>query len=364
MPPSRQQQNVTPTQRPEQAPTRNPTTNRGNAARQDQVRAAQTNGAAGTQSQRQTPLQQFNTAFDQQRGQAADPNQRRWAALTEAHGQEYAAWLEAKKAEPNTPLPAGLRGLVTPGATQGQDGYVQRAGNRHYQYGLQGDEGDSARTRSDLIGDSDQFYSRAFVESKTTKDAKTGKETTTPQVRVLKPDGTVGLMDANKDGMVELPASGFGFGTHNRNDVNLPNGRPQGDQWGRPESIARTMNTMADYATLFPGSSLSIGDLSDPAGSSPLLNTGSTTRHGSHYHGSQADLQYPSANSSSATTPTSGDDLFRMRSLMRLGEGRGFDNYYAGTGLNGKLFPGTDTSVGYNRDHNDHLHMGAGRGRV
>lgn len=364
MPPRQQQrqnQTTNQQQRPAVTPTRNPTTTRGNAARQDQVR--QQGGQAQSQATRQTPLQQFNAAYDTQRGQAADPNQRRWSALTAAQGAEYAAWLEAKKTDPNTPLPVSLQGLVTPGAQQGQDGYVQKAGGQYYQYGLQGDEGDAALTRGDLIGNSSQFYSRAFVESRDQTDPKTGQTTTIPQVRILKPDGTVGLTEANKDGMVELPTSGLGFRTHNRNDVNLPNGTPQKDQFGTPDAIARTMNTMADYGTLFPNSSISIGDLSDDSGGSPLLNTGRTGRHGSHYNGSQADLQYPSGTGSSPTPPTGGDNLFRLRSFMRLAEGRGFNNYYAGNDLNGDLFPATGTSVGYNAEHDNHLHMGRGNGR-
>ena len=203
--------------------------------------------------------------------------------------------------------------------------------------------------------DASQVFSRAFETANPDHDDRT-------DVTVLNTDGTASVQSANAHGMTELPQSGHGFTTHNRNDVRV-NGVRQPDQWGSSESVARTMNIMSDYATLFPNSSLSIGDLSTDTGNSPRLFNNRATRHASHYDGTQVDLRYPDGIGSANRASREEDDLFRQNSLMRTAEDWGMNNFHASPRLDGRLFPSAESSVHYSRPHANHLHMGRGTGR-
>jgi hypothetical protein len=166
---------------------------------------------------------------------------------------------------------------------------------------------------------------------------------------------------ANAHGMAELPTRGLGFETHNRNDVRVGKAR-QKDQWGTPESVARIINTMADYGTLFPGAAVSVGDMSTDAGESPRLYSNRSSRHKSHYNGTQVDLRYPDGDGSKNRSTTTGESLFRTQALLGVAEDWGMDRAYAATGLRRKLFPAEGTDVHFDKGHNDHLHLGAGKG--
>jgi hypothetical protein len=322
-------------------------------ARQDNTRVAGDRNARGSNQTAQQQLQarqeearraeraRWEGTHTDQKDRAVDPTVPRWRELS-------AAEIAARAQNPTPPVPAGQRG------------HTAVVNGKTYLYDVQAHDASKPTKSKDLMGgDASQFYSRAMVTS--TPNSKAGQPPVAG-LSVLNADGTVGSQTANKDGMVELPSTGFGYETHNRNDVRS-GGKPQPDQWGTPDAVGRTMNIAADYRTMYPNSNLSIGDLSTDTGNSPLLETGRSARHGSHYSGSQADLSYVGAAGPTNVAPTRGADLDRQRSMVRVAENWGMNNFYAGTGLRDKLYVGPDTTVGYNAGHNDHLHMGRGTGR-
>lgn len=303
-----------------------------------------------TAEQRQR--REFGAAYDRQLDQPVAADQSYWQQMS---ADEWEAFDRARQ-EGTQQNPAA-----------GQEGHVETVGTSHYRYGRP--SADALPNRRALVGNNANFYAHAFAGSRTeqvtTKD-KRGRATTTerqrPTLTTLNADGTSASHDANDSGMVELPTSGYGFATHNRNDVQL-NGRQMPDQMGSPDSVARSMNVAADYRTMFPGSQVSFGDLSDDKGGSPLLYSGNPNRrHGSHYGGSQADLQYPSGTGSTNGAASQGDNLFRTNALTRLAENRGMNNFYMATNLEGRMVMSPDSAVGYNSGHDDHLHMGRGNG--
>ena len=107
-------------------------------------------------------------------------------------------------------------------------------------------------------------------------------------VTVLNADGTTSTLNQNDHGMVELPSSGFGFSTYNRNDVQIKDTEQrQKDQWGDPSSIANFINIANDYHTLRPDQTIEYGDVATDDNKSPLLyNNNPNVRHGSHGQGS------------------------------------------------------------------------------
>lgn len=339
----------------------------GNAAMQERlglqgqapIQVAQAGGrtrapAAPRETAEQRQRREFGESWDRQRREPVAADENLWRRMTADEITRYDAEVQEGR---RTPAAAGTAGHV---ATVGQDRYVWERPDPQ-----------ALPQRGDLTGPNrDRFFAQAFpgsrTETVTTRDRR-GRETQTERQREfvtsLRADGTTATLNANDQGMVELPTSGYGFTTHNRNDVRI-NGQAQPDQWGSAANVARTMNTLADYRTMFPGSTISVGDLSDDRGGSPLLyDNNPHRRHGSHYGGSQVDTQYPSGTGSTNRSPTGAEDRFRLNSLVRLGEQRGMDNYYMGTGLNGRMVLDEDTSAGYNAEHNDHLHMGRGTGR-
>jgi hypothetical protein len=204
-----------------------------------------------------------------------------------------------------------------------------------------------------LVGaDSTQFLSRSFPYDSDSDGVFDG-------VRNLSASGNVDELVANGSGMVELDPAGRGFTTHNRDDV-FENGSPQPDQCGKPEHIAALMNTMGDYATKNPGSTISIGDVSTDTGDSPLLNTGSTARHQSHYDGSQVDMQYPLGTGSAAAPPVLDADKERTQGLMDSGRDWGMDRFFYSPDLAGDLTFDEDATTGTNNAHHNHIHMGDG----
>lgn len=303
-----------------------------------------------TAEQRQR--REFGASYDRQLDQPIAADQSYWQQMS---GEEWEAFARAQQ--------EGSQ--VNPAA--GQEGHVATVGTSHYRYGRP--KAEALPNRRALVGNNSNFYAHAFAGSRTeqvtTKDRQ-GRPTTSdrqrPTLTSLNADGTSSTQDANDTGMVQLPTAGYGFTTHNRNDVRL-NGKQMPDQMGSPDAVARSMNVAADYRTMFPGSQFSFGDLSDDKGGSPLLYSGNPNRrHGSHYGGSQVDLQYPSGTGSTNGAASQGDNLFRTNALTRLAEERGMNNFYMANSLEGRMVMSPDSSVGYNAGHNDHLHMGRGNG--
>jgi hypothetical protein len=289
----------------------------------------------------QTPEQQWRARYLQEQERVIDPTVSRWKRLS----TEEAAALQL--------VPAAER----PAA--GQSGYAATVNGVTWQYGAHAvDPQDPLRAKDMMGGNPEQVHSRAFV----TRRGGEGEDADAQDVTILNRDGTVSTQRSNAHGMAELPESGFGFTTHNRNDVRV-NGKRQPDQWGSPQSVARTMNIMADYRTMFPNSTLSIGDMSDDTGNSPLLYDNRSARHATHYSGSQVDMQYAHGEGSRAQRPTSADDLFRQRSFLRIAENWGMDYFHMAPGMNtSDMFLTEGADDHYNSGHSDHLHMGRGRG--
>lgn len=284
-----------------------------------------------------TPAQVFDQRYLAQKDREIDPSERRWKRLSE----EQAARLAA--------TPADQR----PAA--GTPGFSTSVNGATWQWDAHAEDPDRVLRARDLMGgQASQVFSRAFTTANPDHADRT-------DVTVLNADGTVSVQAGNEHGMVELPESGHGFRTHNRDDVRV--GRhQQPDQWGTAASIARTMNIMSDYATLFPGSSVSIGDLSTDEGDSPRLYDNRPQRHATHYDGSQVDLQYVDGAGSTNRASTEDANLFRQRSFLRTAENWGMNNFHAAPSLEGQLFPAEGTTMHYNRGHADHLHMGSGSG--
>lgn len=270
-----------------------------------------------------------------------DPEQRVWRKLSPEEAEEQRL---LEMADPN-----GISPLLTPG--EGQDGHTVWMGDDCYVYDLpmQDDLVDG-----DLLGpQATNFRSRAFAQS----DPEQG-------VMVLTPDGRQLHLPANEHGMVELPESGFGFNTYNRDDVKV-GGQPQPDQYGSPDLIARVMNIAADYTTAFPGDTLNVGDLSTDTGASPLLETGKERRHKSHHDGERVDLRY--ADGRGSLGPVSANqkkavDVPRQQSMIDLASAWGMNRFNYGKSLSGKLsFPAkaqATPDAGIGGEHHNHLHMG------
>lgn len=288
--------------------------------------------------ERLTPRAAFEQRYLAQRSQEVDPSEERWKRLSE---EEIAALASVPEEERPGP---------------GEAGYHTAIGEDTWQWDAHAQDPETPLRRGDLMGgDADQVFSRAFSTANPDYEDRT-------DVTVLNADGTSSVLSANEHGMVELPESGFGFTTHNRDDVRV-NGQPQPDQWGSAASVTRTMNTMSDYRTMFPGSTLSIGDLSTDTGNSPRLYSNRATRHATHYDGTQVDLQYPHGTGSTNWASTEDGDLFRHRSLVRTAEDWGFDNFHASRRLRNDLFETPEADMHHSRPHDNHLHMGQGNGR-
>lgn len=326
-----------PVRRPEHGPVQ------GNQERQQEI-----GGEVGAAQARLTARQQWEQQYTNQRNEPIDATIPRWRQLTEAERDAH---------------------LLTDPATRntaGTNGYVHPLGDQYWKYDVHANDPADPTTRGDLMGgQADSFYSRAFVTQRQGQNGQPAPQRNNRpinDVTVLNRDGTVSDLASNENGMVELPESGFGYRTHNRDDVTI-RGVPQGDQWGSPASVARNINIAADYRTLFPNSSYSIGDMSSPEGGSPLLyDNNQNARHATHFNGSQTDLQYIDGTGSTNRASTEADDLFRQRSMVRIAENWGMDYFHASPTLQNQLFFSPGSDVHYNQGHADHLHMGAGRG--
>lgn len=294
-----------------------------------------------------TARERFDHAYDDLRNRnlnEAEQNAARWHELS---ATELAAMAPA---DPKTAPKAGELGYTT-------------AVNGHtYRYDQVKEDPNKATQAKDLLGPgSSQFHSRAFVTDRPKQDPNNPKEHAYHDVTVLNANGTTSTLAQNDSGQVELPTSGFGFSTYNRNDVFLPGGKQrQKDQWGTPDAVAKIINIANDYGTLQagqndaagtlqPGRTIQYGDIATDDSKSPLIDTGRTRRHASHGTGDQVDIRYPST-------------TFDTNTFIRTGESWGANNFYYSPSLAGQAFFGSNTHSASNEEHRNHLHMGFGLG--
>ncbi len=309
----------------------------GNAAAQEQLRQQQArNPAARTGGpQRLTPQQQFQQQYLEQKNRPLDQDRQDMARWRQLSADEVA------RMNPQDPTMA---------PQPGQHGYTTTINGQTYRYDRVANDPANPTLTADLMGgQAEQFFSRAFVTPRARTNPNDPNERQFNDVSILNANGTVGTQRQNEHGMVELPRSGFGYSTYNRNDVRLPNGQPQPDQWGTPEMVAKLINIGADYRTLLPNQTVEYGDIATDDNQSPLLDTGRTARHATHGQGNQVDLRYPS-------------NMFQTNSLIRTSENWGVNNFYYDPGMQGDAFFGANSTATPERHHADHLHMGVGRG--
>ncbi len=307
----------------------------GNAEAQARLRQQVPQAPNARGPQRLTPQQQFQQQYLQQKNRPLDADRQNMARWRELSADEIA------RMNPQDP---------TMQPQPGQHGYTTTVGGRTYRYDRVTEDPANPTLTSDLMGpQASQFFSRAFVTQRPRQDPNNPRERQFNDVTILNSDGTVGTQRQNEHGMVELPTSGFGYSTYNRNDVRLPNGQRQQDQWGTPEAVAGLINIANDYRTLLPNQTVEYGDLATQDNQSPLLDTGRTARHATHGQGDQVDLRYPS-------------NMFQTNSLIRTSENWGVNNFYYDPGMQGDAFFSGTSRATPERHHADHLHMGWGRG--
>ena len=300
-----------------------------------QQRAPQAPQRGPAQAPRQTPQQQFQQQYTDRRNEALSEDRRnmpRWRQLTP---EQIAA------------LPQYADGQAP---TAGQRGYTTSINGATYQYDVVPEDPQRATTNGDLMGpQASQFMSRAFVTDRPRQNPNNPQERQFQDVMSLNQDGTTSTLRQNEHGMVELPTSGFGFSTYNRNDVRLTNGQPQQDQWGTPQMIAAMMNIGHDYRMMNPNQNIEYGDIATNDNQSPLLDTGRTARHATHGAGTQTDLRYP-------------DTAFQRNTLVRTSENWGMNNFYYNPDWQNSTFFSDSSRATPEGHHRDHLHMGIGRG--
>jgi len=310
----------------------------GNAARLALLGGA---GFAGVTAaaKKLTPKQQFQQDYLTQKNrplEEARQNMPRWREMSQ---DEVAAQQLMQTGLSALPFIGDMFKPPSPG----QRGYSTTVNGKSYIYDLVQEDPKKPTRTSDLMGpQSQQFFSRAFV---TDREKKNPKDKSYQDVTVLNSDGTVSVQKENDNGRVELPTSGFGYSTYNRNDVNLPNGQPQKDQWGTPQTIANLINVANDYRTLLPNHTIEYGDIGTDDGKSPLLETGGTARHATHGNGTQVDIRYPDTN-------------FDTNAYIRTGENWGANRFYYSPDLQGSAFFGDNSNATPESHHRDHLHMG------
>lgn len=156
-------------------------------------------------------------------------------------------------------------------------------------------------------------------------------------------DSTPGSGNMAQDN-ASLREGGRGYGHHECDK----DGRD--DHYASADNMAAHLNSMYDYATLFPGSKLSINDLSNVDG-----NT--FNPHKTHFCGGAGDFRYPHGEGSLNAVPTSEEDLFRLQSKVFLDERWGAETINLGSSLKGKIY---GKNVEYNSGHNDHIHTRIG----
>ncbi|MCX6180622.1 MAG: hypothetical protein NT150_01665 [Bacteroidetes bacterium] len=201
------------------------------------------------------------------------------------------------------------------------------------------------------------FETKAFAANDIGLAPTTGADA---GVIILNMDGTVTGLYANEYGMVEMPLSGNGFTTYNRNDEkyqfdmtitynghtkNYKKGEAITDGFGTPSNIAKLINLAADFSQFHQGTVLSIGDLSDEMGNSPLFfdyRKNVYRRHASHYNGTQADFR----NLVKASD---------VQDLITVANNLGFNHIHMGTKYNGNI---KGVGLHFNHGHDDHLHIG------
>lgn len=317
----------------------------GNAARVAQLAGVGATAEAGAVAKKKTPREQFQDQYLAEKNrplEQARQNMPRWREMS----QEEALTRQMVQAGLSA-LP--LIGDMMTAPKPGERGYSTTVNGKSYLYDLVKEDPEHPTQTKDLMGpQSSQFFSRAFVTERPKKDPKDKKEKTYNDVTVLNSDGTTSTLAENDSGRVELPTSGFGYSTYNRDDVKLPNGKPQHDQWGTPKTVAGLINVANDYRTLLPNQTVEYGDIGTDDGKSPLLDTGSTSRHATHGGGTQADLRYP-------------DTMFNTNSLIRTSENWGINNFYYSPDMQNTAFFGENSRATPERHHRDHLHMGFGR---
>lgn len=294
-----------------------------------------------------TPREQFDAAYDDLRNRQLNEAEQRAARWRELSPAELAAMAPQ---DPQTAPKAG------------EPGYTTAVGGHTYRYDRVEEDPNSPTQAKELLGpEATQFHSRAFVTDRPKQDPSNAKERAHKDVTVLNSDGTTATLSQNNDGLVELPAAGFGYSTYNRNDVFLPGGKQrQLDQWGTPDSVAKIINIASDYGTLQPGQeddagalqpgrTIQYGDIATNDSKSPLIESGKSRRHATHGNGDQVDIRYPST-------------TFDTNSFIRIAESWGANNFYYSPALAGQAFFGDNTHSAYNEEHRNHLHMGFGLG--
>ena len=303
--------------------------------------------AAAPGARPQTARERFDKSYEDLRNRELNQDERNAARWRELSGAEIAGT-----------APIDLKTVPKPGEL----GYTTTVNGHMYRYEQVQEDPKHATQAKDLLGPAaSQFHSRAFVTDRAKKDPKDPKEHTYHDVTVLNPNGTTSTLSQNDSGQVELPTSGFGFSTYNRNDVFLPGGKTrQKDQWGTPEAVSKIINIANDYGTLQagqndangtlqPGRTIQYGDIATDDSKSPLIDTGKTRRHASHGTGDQVDIRYPST-------------TFDTNTFIRTGENWGANNFYYNPDLAGQAFFGANTHSAANAEHRNHLHMGFGLG--
>lgn len=289
-----------------------------------------------------SPRDKFQQQYDQTKGSPLTTDAQARARWRELSPMEVMAMTGTEVGQDPKP--------VAPKA--GEFGYTTTVNGRTYRYDQVKEDPNKPTSVADLMGpQSSQFNSRAFVTERAKQNPNNSEERAHRDVLVLNNDGTTSTLSQNDHDMVELPSSGFGYSTYNRNDVKFK-GRDehQKDQWGDPESIAKFINIANDYHTLRPDQNIEYGDIATDDNMSPLLyDNNSKTRHASHGQGNQVDLRYPK-------------DDFGTNSLIRSAEDWGVNNFYFNPAKQNKYFFGNDSNATPDADHADHLHMGFGQG--
>lgn len=264
--------------------------------------------------------------------------------------QKQARWRELSPIEVLASSGAALGRDPQLAPKPGEQGYTTSVNGRTFRYDEVKEDPAKPTRIADLMGpQAHQFQSRGFVTPRATDPAQGGAQKTYQDVTVLNADGTVSVLPQNEDGMVELPESGYGFGTHHRNDVILKNGA-QKDQWGTPEMIANLINIGHDVHTLDPSQTVTYGDIATDDNKSPVKDAADPNdRHKSHGQGNQVDLRYLNSD-------------FANNALIRSAEQWGMNNFRYSPGKRGKYFFDENSTTGANEEHRNHLHMGMGPG--
>jgi len=180
----------------------------------------------------------------------------------------------------------------------------------------------------------DIYWDNNATSQATTKEGETYRGTTYARskewnnvrgvtgnvLEIYKDDKSMQYSAANSSGMVELPVdnpnalnsqftagSKVLYSTYNRNDEKGP-----GDQWGKPEYIAKMINSIVDYRKTYGNDVIAIGDMLSPSDSKVPKNSTGGMHHadagtfdirllgsGGSYKGGVSDGRFDSARTQS-----------------------------------------------------------------